>query len=101
MRVRSLLFLLAWAVPGAAAPPAPVKALAYRPDGQVLAVGLRGELAIIDAAGNVAGRSSRPEPVTALAWSKDGTMLAVASGIPAKAGEISVYRLPSPSPIAT
>jgi WD40 repeat protein len=85
-----------------AAPPAPpVTALAYRPDGQVLAVGLRGELAIVDAAGDVAGRSSLPGSVTALAWSKDGTMLVVASGTPAKAGEISVYRLPLRSPVAT
>src|SRR5262245_45851053 len=74
---------------GAAAPP-PVTALAYRPDGQQLAVAQRGEVALIDpATGAVTARiPGQSGQVTALAWSRDGGRLAVASGAPGKAGEV-------------
>src|SRR5262245_966887 len=79
----------------------PVTALTYRLDGQQLAAGLRGEVVLFDAAGNVTSRDSVHGPVTALAWSKDGAILAVASGTPAKAGEIRIFRPPSTTPVQT
>lgn len=86
-----------------AAPPPPVTALAYRPDGKQLAVGLRGEVRLLDGTSGtlvtkIPGQSSQ---VTALAWSRDGAWLAAASGLAAKTGEIRIYKSGSTSPEKT
>jgi WD domain, G-beta repeat len=88
------LLLIASAL--SAAPPAPVTALAYHPDGKLLAAGTYQDVALIDTAkgevlGKLAGQTQR---ITALAFSKDGKRLAVASGEPSKAGEIRLYAIP-------
>jgi WD domain, G-beta repeat len=90
----SLALLIAPAV--SAAPPAPVTALAYHPDGKLLAAGTYQDIILIDPAkGEVLGKlPGQTQRVTALAFSKDGKRLAVASGEPSKAGEIRLYAIP-------
>ncbi len=72
---------------------ATVPAVAYRPDGKLLAAGGRDEVVLLDAAsGDVVGAlPGQREKVTALAFGKDGGRLAVASGSPGSAGEVRVY----------
>lgn len=61
-------------------PAPPVAALAYTPDGKTLAAAGRGEVLLIDAAGEVTQRMpAGGDRVTALAYSKAGT-LAIAAG---------------------
>jgi DNA-binding beta-propeller fold protein YncE len=73
--------------------PAPVAALAYRPDGKLLAAGGRNDVFLIDPAegeeiGTLPGQRGQ---VTALAFSPDGGKLAVASGVAGNSGEVRVY----------
>ena len=78
------------AMPVQAASP-PVAALAYRPDGKQLAAAQGNEVALIDSAtGAVTNRVTAGSMVTALAWSLDGGQLAIATGLPAKTGEIRI-----------
>jgi len=76
----------------AAASP-PVAALAYRPDGKLLAAGIYQEVVLIDPAtgGEVGRLDGQAETVTALAFSRDGQRLAVASGAAGAAGELRIY----------
>jgi hypothetical protein len=82
-----------------ATPPAPshpqpaVTALAYSPDGKLLAAGVRGEVHLLDAASGDMLRTLEGQgpKVTAVAFRKDGQLLAVASGIPGKSGEVRLY----------
>ena len=78
---------------GSSAPPPPVTAIAYHPDGKFLAAGTYKEVALIDPAkGDVLGKlSGQSHRVTALAFSKNGDRLAAASGEPAKSGQIRLY----------
>lgn len=87
---------MAMAAPLLAAPPVapPVTALAYRADGQLLAAGTHGVVALIDPVradlvGTLPGQIGR---VSALAFSKTG-ILAVASGEPGKSGTVRLYDL--------
>ncbi|HXG12045.1 MAG TPA: c-type cytochrome domain-containing protein [Gemmataceae bacterium] len=75
---------------------APVTALAYRPDGKLLAVGGHREVLLIDVAtGDVAGTlPGQAAQVTALAFSPDGRRLAVAGGAAGVAGEVRLYAVP-------
>jgi hypothetical protein len=79
----------------------PVSAIAYRPDGKLLAAGGGREIALIDpisgeVLGTLAGQTGK---VTALAFSGDGSHLAVASGDPGVSGEVRVYAaVPGPVP---
>src|SRR5262249_28595567 len=77
----------------AKAKPAPIAALAYSPDGKYLAAGAHGEVLVIDvASGDIATKlTGQAAKVTALAFNKDGSRLAVASGTPAKSGEVRIY----------
>lgn len=76
--------------------PAPVAALAYRPDGKLLAAGGQGEVALLDTQSGellerLTGQTGR---VTALAFRRDGQRLAVASGAAGARGEVRLYTLP-------
>jgi hypothetical protein len=85
--------LVLLAAPAVAAPPPPVSALAYHPNGKLLAAGTHGEVVIVDAMkGEVVARlGGQTGRVTAVAFSRDGKRLAVASGEPAKAGVVKLY----------
>lgn len=93
----TVLMLLAITVTARAASAPPVTSLAYRPDGKLLAVGVRGEVALVDpATGNIRGRlTGFVTSVTALAWNRDGSQLAVASGKPGQAGQIDLVATPN------
>src|SRR5947209_3908223 len=75
--------------------PAPVAALAYRPDGKLLAAGGHGEVNLIDVAtGDVAGKlPGQTSKVTSLAFNRDGSRLAVTSGTVNKSGELRLYSI--------
>jgi WD40 repeat protein len=70
-----------------------VAALAYRPDGKLLAAGGYKEAVLLDpATGDLVGRlPGQTAAVTALAFSPDGRRLAVASGTPGAGGEVRLY----------
>jgi WD40 repeat protein len=76
---------------------APVAAVAYSPDGKLLAAGTHREALVLDVAtGDVVARlPGQLARVTALAFSGDGRRLAVASGAPATAGEVRLYAVPA------
>ena len=87
---------------------APVAALAYRPDGKLLAAAGYREVLLIDpATGDVVGKlPGQVGDVTALAFSRDGLQLAVASGSPGTDGEVRIYKaaagaLPAAAPVQT
>src|SRR5581483_3646368 len=95
-RTPLLLAVLTVTGPASAAPP-PVSALAYRPDGQLLAAGTRGVVHLIDpatgeGAADLTGQDGR---VTAVAFAKSG-WLAVASGEPGKSGVVRLYEIRDP-----
>lgn len=89
------LLLLLLAVPVASAGPGtPVAAVAYSPDGQLLAAAGRGEIHLLDAAsGEPVDRLDGLEAkVTALAFSPDGKLLAAAAGKPGQSGFIHLFQ---------
>jgi WD40 repeat protein len=88
------------AVPAFAAPPPPVSALAYHPNGKLLAVGTHGEVAVVDSAkGEVVARiGEQTGRVTAVAFSRNGSFLAVASGEPGKSGVLKLYDVDEKGP---
>jgi hypothetical protein len=98
-RTPLLLVALAVCSPAVAAPP-PVSALAYRPDGQLLAAGTRGVVHLIDPAKGevVADLPGQTGRVTAAAFSKSG-WLAVASGEPGKSGVVRLYNIHDPKAV--
>ena len=75
----------------------PVTALAYRPDGKLLAAGLHKEVVFINPAdGEVVGKlPGQTGQVTVLAFSRDGKQLAVASGSAGVVGEVRLYAFPT------
>ncbi len=75
----------------AAAPP--VAALAYHPNGHVLAAGGRGTVYFFDAAtGDLQGKlDGLPPRITALAFSRDGRQLAVACSAMGETHEVRLY----------
>src|SRR5262245_28751412 len=77
----------------AAAPPPPVTALAYRPDGGQLAAAVHREVVLVNVAdGSVAARmESLPGRATAVAFSRDGARLAVACGGSGQPNEVRLY----------
>jgi WD40 repeat protein len=72
---------------------APVPALAYRPDGKLLATVGHREVLLLDATnGARLGKlSGLPDRVSALTFSRDGRRLAVADGAPGERGEVRLY----------
>src|SRR5579885_1910321 len=87
---------------------APVSALAYRPDGKLLAAGGQKAVAFLDPAkgdgtGRLGGLVGR---VTGVAFSPDGKRFAVAAGQPGSPGEVRLYAvgtngLPDAKPLHT
>jgi WD40 repeat protein len=75
---------------------APVTALAYRPDGKLLAAGTHREVLLLDdATGDVVAKlPCQLAKVTAVAFSGKGQWLAVASGTAGTTGEVRLYALP-------
>jgi WD40 repeat protein len=81
---------------------APVAALAYRPDGKMLAAAAGAEVTLVDpASGESAGTlTGDAGPVSALAFSSDGKWLAVASGASGRPAELALYSISSSGPHA-
>jgi WD40 repeat protein len=73
----------------------PVTALAYRPDGKLLAAGGHKEVVFVDpASGEVVGKlGGQGGKVTAVAFSRKGDLFAVASGASGSLGEVRLYRV--------
>lgn len=72
--------------------PAPVAAVAYRPDGKLLAAAGHREVLLLDTAGDIVARlGGLPAKVTALAFSRDGLRLAVGAGEPGSLGEVRLF----------
>jgi WD40 repeat protein len=78
-------------------PKAPVKpqigALAYAPDGKLLALGTYKEVRLVDPANGstVATLAGHAEAIRALAFSRDGKRLAAAGGLPGRSGEVKIW----------
>ncbi len=69
-----------------------IGALAYRPDGKLLALGAYKEVRLADAAGKILGAlTGHAEAVRALAFSRDGALLAAGGGLPARKGEVKIW----------
>jgi hypothetical protein len=81
----------------------PVAAVAYRPDGKVLAAAGRNEVVLIDSpTGDVVGTlPGIGGKITALAFNNDASHFAVASGEPGARGEVRVYAALPGSPLFT
>jgi WD40 repeat protein len=84
---------------------APIRALAYHPQGKLLAAGVHKEVLLLDvSSGDVLSRLMGPPGlVTTLAFSRDGQRLAVGRGTVGRRGEVHLYALaetglPQPSP---
>jgi WD40 repeat protein len=75
------------------APPKPeIDAVAYSPDGSMLATGGYREVRLLDRKGNLTGAlKGHAEKVRALAFSRDGKLLAGAGGEPGRFGEVKIW----------
>ena len=70
-----------------------IGALAYRPDGKLLALGTFKEVRLVDPETGkvVATLPGEAEDVRAVAFSPDGKLLAAAGGLPARSGELKIW----------
>lgn len=80
-----------------------IGALAYRPDGKLLAAGAYQEVQLVDPATGqtVAMLTGHAEAVRAIAFSPDGALLAAAGGLPARSGEVKVWDVESRKELRT
>src|SRR5277367_2916293 len=72
-----------------------INALAWRPDGKMIALGTFEEVRLVDPSTKavVATLKGHTEQVRAVAFSSDGKMLAAAGGLPARGGEVKIWDL--------
>jgi WD40 repeat protein len=71
---------------------AQIGALAYRPDGKLIALGSYKEVRLADPTGKIVGAlPGHAEQVRAVAFSPDGILLAAAGGLPARKGEVKIW----------
>ncbi|HXM42688.1 MAG TPA: c-type cytochrome domain-containing protein [Bryobacteraceae bacterium] len=70
-----------------------ISALAYRPDGKLVALGTFQEVRLVEPETGkvVATLPGEAEDVRAVAFSPDGKLLAAAGGLPARAGEVKIW----------
>src|SRR5438552_1524270 len=69
-----------------------IGAIAYRPDGKLLALGTYKEVRLADPSGKITGAlTGHTEQVRAVAFSPDGALLAAAGGLPARKGEVKIW----------
>jgi len=70
-----------------------IGALAYRPDGKLLALGTYKEVRLVEPENDrtIATLAGHAEKVRALAFSPDGKYLAAAGGLPARGGEVKIW----------
>lgn len=82
---------------------AEIGALAWRPDGKMLALGLYKEVRLTDPqSGKVlATLAGEAQEVRALAFSRDGKFLAAAGGLPARGGEAKIWDVDSRQEVRT
>jgi WD40 repeat protein len=74
-----------------------IGALAYRPDGQLLALGTFQEVRLVEPESGkvVATLPGEAEDVRSVAFSPDGKLLAAAGGLPARSGEVKIWDVAS------
>ncbi len=74
--------------------PAPIAALAYRPDGQVIAASGYHEITFWDPnTGKLISRlPTKSERIQAVAWNGDGSLLLYAGGTPSRSGEVVLIK---------
>ena len=90
-------------LPQAQSQPAPVTALAFAPDGKLLAAGGYRVVRLIDPKSGAVVRtvSGAADQVQAVAWSSDGSRLAAAGGVPGKSGEVVIFDTATWKPLQT
>jgi len=85
-------------------PPHPqIGALAFRPDGKLLALGTYKEVRLADPATGqtIATLTGPAEAVRAIAFSPDGGLLAAAGGLPGRSGEVKIWEVASRKELRT
>lgn len=80
-----------------------ISALAYRPDGKLLAFGTFKEVRLVEPETGkvVATLAGEAEDVRAVAFSPDGKLLAAAGGLPARGGEVKIWDVEKRAPLRT
>ena len=82
---------------------AQISALAYRPDGKLIALGVFQEVKLADPAtgATLAELKGHAEQVRSAAFSRDGKLLAAAGGLPAQKGEVKIWNVDSRTELLT
>jgi WD40 repeat protein len=80
-----------------------ISALAYRPDGKLLALGTFKEVRLVEPETGklVATLAGEAEDVRAVAFSPDGKLVAAAGGLPARSGEVKIWDAERRVPLVT
>ena len=80
-----------------------ISALAYQPDGKLLALGTFKEVRLVEPETGkiIATLPGEAEDVRAVAFSRDGELLAAAGGLPARSGEVKIWDVEKRAPLRT